>query len=73
MTPRFSTTIDATGPQHASASLIHDIAVVLMKQAGVDPAEIMDMTARVDAAESYDEALAVVREWFNVDKGDNHG
>jgi hypothetical protein len=69
MTPRFSAIINATGP-NARMPFIHDTAVVLMKQANVDPAEIMDMSLRVDNAKTYDAALAVVREWFNVDRGD---
>lgn len=68
MTPRFSTVINATGP-NARMPFIHDAAVVLMKQANVDPAEIMDMSARVDAAKTYADALAVAREWFTVDTG----
>lgn len=69
MTPRFSTIINATGP-NGNINAILGIARVHMKQLEVAPEEIMDMTTRVMDAKTYPEALAVVREWFNVDRGD---
>lgn len=72
MTPRFSTVINATGP-NGNIMAILGIARVRMKQLEVPPEDIMDMTARVMDAKTYADALAVVREWFRVDTGDHHG
>lgn len=71
MTPRFSTVINATG-SNGNINNILGIARVHMKQLEVPPEDIMDMTTRVMDAKTYAEALAVVLEWFNVDRGDRN-
>lgn len=69
MTPRLPTIIDATGP-NGNIMVIVGIARVHMRQLEVAPEEIEAMTARVDSAKTYADALAIVREWFVVDVGD---
>lgn len=69
--PRFTTVIDASGP-NGNIMMIQGAARVLMKQLEVDPLDILDMSTRVMSAKSYAAALAVIREWFTVDTGENH-
>lgn len=69
--PRFTTVIDASGPNGYLMTIL-GAATVLMKQLNVDPLDIYTMRERVMDAKSYAEALAVIREWFPVDTGDGH-
>lgn len=67
---RFTTIIPATGPGGNIFEVVGK-ARVLMRQLGVPSAEINALTERVCNTHSYADALAVVREWFPVDTGDD--
>lgn len=67
---RYSTRIDATGP-NGNVFAIIGAAVQLMRQLpGMEPSEIDYFRKKVMAAKSYKEAVALVREWFPVDLDD---
>lgn len=63
---RFRTTIDATGPA-GNIFVVLGTARGFLGQMGVDPSEIESVTKRVMAAQSYTDALSVIREWFPVE------
>ena len=65
--PFFEARIRARGP----GGNIYEIvaaARLLMREIGVERETIDDMTRRAGAAQSYREAIAVVEEWFPVDR-----
>lgn len=64
--PRWTSRIDATG-SGGNVFAVIGTARRYMREIGLPRAEIDDMTSRAQNAGSYDEALAVVREWFPVD------
>ena len=64
-TSKFTTTIDGTG-SNGNIFFIVGTARRLMRHIGVKERDIDDMTLRVTASDSYDDALAIVREWFPV-------
>lgn len=66
---RFTTIIPATGSGGNVFEIIGK-ARVLMRQLGVSSGEINKFTERACSTESHADALAVVREWFPVDTGD---
>lgn len=67
---RFTTTIPATGPAGNVFAII-GTACALMRQLRVPNDEIAAFSERAMATESYADALAVVREWFPVDTGED--
>lgn len=67
--PFFTTRINATGPSGNVFAVIAQ-ARRYLRDLGVASDKIEDMDRRARAAGSYAEALAVVREWFPVDTGD---
>lgn len=66
---RWTSRIDATGSGGNIFAVI-GTARRFMREIRLPQGEIDDMTARAQGAGSYDEALAVVREWFPVDTDD---
>ena len=68
---RFTTRIFAQGAS-GNIFVILGTARSLMRQIDIGHAEIEEFTKRVKTAESYRNALAIVREWFPVDAGEDY-
>ena len=67
---KFETRIDAVGPNGNIFKVI-GVARMLMRDIGMPRGEIDDVTARATKAQSYGDALAVIREYFPVDTDDS--
>lgn len=65
MTSRYTTTINATGPD-ANVYAVAAICRLYMRHIGHKPDEVEALTERVMQAQSREDALAVIREWFPV-------
>ena len=63
---RFGSRIDATGPG-GNIFAILGTARRYMREIGIDQSEIEELGKAVCNADSYRDAVALVREWFPVD------